>query len=252
MTISSPLPSQTEALRALWKEAFGDGDAFLDLFFQQAFSSCRCLCAMEGEAVSGMVHWLDCTMAGETYAYLYAVAVRQDRRGRGICSRLLTAARERLALDGYAGALLYPQDGGLREMYRRAGYADATRYCESVFSAGEPPAELHAITAREYFSLRRQRLGPGSVLQEGAFLPLLEAELRFYRGRDFLLAARQEQQYLHGVELLGNVLAAPGILAALGVPFGAFRTPGPGLPGAMFLPLKEDAKAPKYLGFLLE
>ena len=38
MTAVHPTAAHTDGLRALWKEAFGDGDAFLDLFFATAFA----------------------------------------------------------------------------------------------------------------------------------------------------------------------------------------------------------------------
>ena len=50
------------------------------------------------------------------------------------------------------------------------------------------------------------------------------------------------------MELLGNREAAPGILKTLGCIRGKFRTPGEEMPFAMFLPLKEDAPVPSYLG----
>ena len=43
MTVDYPAAGQISGLRALWKEAFGDSDVFLDAFFAHGFSPSRCL-----------------------------------------------------------------------------------------------------------------------------------------------------------------------------------------------------------------
>ena len=48
MNIDVPRKGQIPALRALWREAFGDSDAFLDTFFATGFSPDRCRCIVEG------------------------------------------------------------------------------------------------------------------------------------------------------------------------------------------------------------
>ena len=44
MTIDKPNADQIAGLRQLWKEAFGDEEAFLDDFFGTGFSPDRCRC----------------------------------------------------------------------------------------------------------------------------------------------------------------------------------------------------------------
>ena len=44
MTIDAPKKQDIPALKALWQEAFGDEEAFLDCFFSTAFSPKRCRC----------------------------------------------------------------------------------------------------------------------------------------------------------------------------------------------------------------
>ena len=89
MTIESPTPSRVASLRSLWKEAFGDGDAFLDTFFATAYLPSRTRCMVEGGEVVSALYWFDCEYSGKRIAYLYAVATAEKHRGRGYCQSLL-------------------------------------------------------------------------------------------------------------------------------------------------------------------
>ena len=86
-------------------------------------------------------------------------------------------------------------------------------------------------------------------MQEGIQLPFLAAQAQLFAGQDFLLAAWLEGNTLHGMELLGNTNAAPGILRALGCETGIFQTPGVNLPFSMIHKLHNTAVVPKYFGF---
>ena len=103
MRIDQPAPTHIPALRQLWQEAFGDSDAFLDGFFDTAFSPDRCLCVFE-EDLAAAVYWFDCRFAGRKIAYLYALATKKSHRGRGIARALMEETVARLQKTGYAGA----------------------------------------------------------------------------------------------------------------------------------------------------
>ena len=89
MTVDYPLQSQTEDLRTLWKEAFGDEDAFLDIFYTHGFQFDRCRCITENGKVVAALYWFDCILSGRPVAYLYAVATDKHHRGKGLCRTLL-------------------------------------------------------------------------------------------------------------------------------------------------------------------
>lgn len=235
-------------LRALWKLVFGDTEEFLDAFFQNGFSIDRCRYFTDGEQLTAALHWLDCEYEGEKYAYLYAVATHPDYRNRGLCRKLMAKTHADLKEAGYAGAVLVPQEESLREFYGKMGYKNMGNIREFTAISGEKPACLRPIVVQEYATLRRQYLPEGGLLQEGASLDFLGSYAELYAGEDFLLAAFREEDHLWGMELLGNAGAAPGILKALGCLRGRFHTPGEGSPFAMFLPLKENAPVPAYLG----
>ena len=237
-----------EGLRQLWKLAFGDSDAFLDGFFSTGYAPQRCRYLSDGDLVTAALYWLDCAYMDEKYAYLYAVATHPAYRGQGLCHQLMEKTHDHLKAQGYAGAVLVPQEESLRTFYGKMGYKTMSNIGEFTVVPGENPAPLRRIDAREYATLRRQYLPEGGLLQEGESLAFLETYANFYAGEDFLLAAYREDSFLWAMELLGNREAAPGILKALDCVRGKFHTPGADLPFAMVLPLKEDAPVPSYLG----
>lgn len=252
MKIDLPASEAVPALRTLWKAAFGDTDDFLDCFFGAAFSPHRCRCAVMDDQVAAALYWFDCTCRDQPMAYIYAVATAPAFRGQGICRRLMADTHAHLAGLGYAGAVLVPEGEALFRMYTGMGYRPCSTVSEFVCAPGDDPAPMHRIDREEYARLRRGFLPEGGVIQEGANLAFLEKQACFYAGLGFLLAARQEGDALIGLELLGNSAMAPGILTALGLARGSFRTPGGGKPFAMFQPLQKGACAPDYFGLAFD
>mgnify|MGYP003295037605 FL=1 len=148
--------------------------------------------------------------------------------------------------------LLVPAGEALREMYRKLGYRDATTLSEFSCGAGETALPIRAIGPGEYAALRRKFLPEGGVVQEKENLRFLSQQAQFYTGEDFLLAAYTDGDTLHGMELLGDASAAPGIVKALECKKGHFRTPGTEMPFAMIYPLRKDAVIPTYFGFAFD
>lgn len=245
MDIKHPTLEQIPQLRQLWKEAFGDTDAFLDCFFSTAFSPDRCLCATVDCQVAAVAYWFRCGK----YAYIYAVATAKKHRGKGICHALMEQIHHILAQEGYCGCILVPGDEGLRQFYGRMGYEDFGGIMEFECESGIP-LPLRKIDVAEFVALRQKYLPDGGVMQDGENMAFLSHWASFYQGEDFLLAATQEDDILRGLELLGNQNAAPGIVAALGAKCGTFRTAGI-TPFAMWLPLCSK-KAPTYFGFAFD
>lgn len=237
-------------LRDLWKQAFGDGDAFLDCFFSTGFSPRRCRCAIVDGTLAAALYWLDCWCGERKLAYIYAVATHRAYRGRGICRRLMADVHGLLKGQGYDGTLLVPGEPGLRWMYRSMGYREGPGIGTVIAGPGIPLA-LEPISPEVYAGLRRRWLPDGGVVQEGAALRFLATQCGFYTGEGILLAARKEGDRILGLELLGDRTAAPGIVAALGGTEGAFRCPGGEVPFAMFLPFR-GMEPPEYLGFAFD
>lgn len=252
MWIDAPVPEQLSGLRGLWKEAFGDTDTFLDLFFTAAFSPDRCRCVTLDHRPVSALYWFDCSVEGQKTAYIYAVATAESHRGQGLCRTLLADTHHHLSGLGYAGAILVPQEASLRQFYGALGYRDACGIGEFSCTAGEDPIVLRAIGSEEFALRRRRLLPPAGVIQEGENLVFLQNQLQFFTGDGFLLAAWEDKGVLHGVEFLGDREAAPGILRTLGCREGIFRCPGNEKNFAMYLPLTPDCICPGHFGFAFD
>lgn len=244
---------ETEAqLLTLWKEVFGEYEGFWEMFLKTGYSSDRCRCTLEKDTVTAALCWFDCFCDGQKFAYLYAVVTHPEHRGRGLCRSLMEDTHSHLKKLDYAGVLLVPAEEGLRGMYRKMGYSDATCVTEFSCTAGEEAAPLRTVSPEEYAALRRRMLPDGGVIQEGENLTFLAAQVELMAGNGILLAAWREDSTLHCMELLGDQGIAPAIVKALGCEKGNFRTPGEDKPFAMGLKLQEDAVLPKYFGFAFD
>lgn len=251
MRIDYPQESELPGLRTLWREAFGDDDAFVDVFFHTAFSPDRCRCVSDGENVIAALYWLDCRCDGRPLAYIYAVATAKRSRGKGICRALMEDTHQLLAQLGYAGCILVPGEKSLFNMYGSMGYTTCASIRQFDCSAAETAVRLQSISAEEYARLRRTMLPQGAVIQEEANLAFLSKLSRFYAGEELLLCAAAEDDRLSCLELLGSAELAPQILTALGCTAGTFRMPGPGRDFAMYHPFS-DAEAPSYFAFAFD
>ena len=237
---------ETDALRTLWTECFGNEENWIDAFFQTAFDPSHVCCLRRHGRLAAALCWMDTDCQGRKLAYLYAIATAPAHRHQGLCRELMMETHEILARQGYAGAILVPGDEGLRQMYGKMNYVNfggIRRFCAE---AGEP-IPIRRLSPEEYTALRREYLPAGGVVQENGAVEFLASGAELYVGEDFLLAMSGE----FGLELLGNGDAAPGILGALGLESGSFRTPGEE-PFAMFRSLSEEDWQPGYFGLAFE
>lgn len=249
MIISEPISSQTHQLRNLWKAAFGDGDDFLDMFYATAYAPHRCRCVQDGDRIAAVLYWFDCSCEGQKLAYIYAVATDPDYRNQGLCRLLMDDTAIHLKSLGYAGALLLPQDPGLRKMYGKMGYTPCTRVREFTCQAAGDPVCLMELSSGDFAWLRRAMLPPGSVIQEGENLSYLTGFAKFYQGPGFLLTAFPDEGQLIGYELLGDVTKAPEILRTFGLESGRFRCPGADIDFGMCISFVDTFQKPTYFGF---
>lgn len=252
MNIDYPVPEQIPQLRSLWKEAFGDGDEFLDKFFSIAYSPARCRCVTEDGQVAASLYWFEDDCAGQKFAYIYAVATDPAFRGRGLCRALMADAADVLKRQGYHGALLHPADEDLARMYEKMGYEACTFVSEFRCDAAAEAAALRKVNREEFARLRRTLLPPKSVFQEKEDLALLDTQAEFFAGEDFLAAVSCEGEELHCHELLGNRGAAPGIVTALGKKRGFFRVPGDEKKFVFLLKMQKKCMKPDYFGIVLD
>lgn len=234
------MTTDRQALTALWMEAFGDPREFVDSFFATGFSEDRFQCIrIEGAPIAAL-YWFDCRVGEQNLAYIYAVAVDKNHRGKGLCRSLMAQTHRHLKQQGYAGAIVVPARAELAQLYAKLGYRHFGGITTLTCQAGKP-VPLTPLTAQQYAQRRRQYLPPQSVLQEGAALTYLQTFSGFYAGDGFVLGAN---------ELLGDTTRAPGIVAALGKQTMTLHTPGTE-PYAMYHPFT-NAPPPAYFGLALD
>lgn len=237
---------ETAALRTLWTECFGNEDDWIGSFLDTAFRSEQTAALTRQGRLAAALCWMDVTCDGRRLAYLYGIATAPAFRRQGLCRELMEKTHRRLTQLDYAGCILVPAGDGLRQMYRNMGYREFGGIRE-IFARAAAPVPLRSVSPKEYASLRREYLPAGGVVQESGAVEYLAAGAKLYAGRDFLLAMSEG----FGVELLGDANAAPGILGALGLEQGSFRTPGD-QSFAMFLPLTRENWTPGYFGLAFE
>ena len=259
LELISPEEKHIPSMRSLWKEAFGDSDEFLNSFFKTAFSPARCRVAVRENEVLGALYIFDCEYQNKKIAYIYAVATRKNARGQGICKELMIDTHKYLFDSGYAGAILVPSEPSLFGVYEKLGYRTCSDIGEFCAEASDETVRISKIEKSEYIDNRRLFLPPNSVVQENRGVEFLATYASFYKGRDFLLAAYKADEKLHGIELLGNIDAAPAILRALGCEKGFFRVPpresermAKTCPFAMYFSLDKTTPSPEYFGIAFD
>ena len=252
MRFDYPQGNQQDQLRSLWKAAFGDTDAFLDIFFSTAFSPRRCRCAMEGDRILAALYWFDIRWDGLPCAYIYAVATDPQCRGRGLCRALMADTARVLSDSGYEGALLVPQDEGLFTMYAKMDYLPSTQIREEIWAADGKILDIRPIDATAYAVRRISLLPENSVIQEGENLAFLSRVASFYEGDGFLAAVSREPDHLRVLEYLGDEKYLGSLIHTLGHQEATVRTPGAGKAFAMYLPLSQRCKRPEYFAFCFD
>lgn len=252
ININAPSATLIPQLRKLWKEAFGDGDEFLDVFFATAFAPKRCRAATISGKLAAAIYWFDCNLNGQKIAYIYAVATAREYRGQGICKNLMNNTHIHLKKLGYKCAILVPGSKELFSFYEGMGYKICSSINEFSCTAESAGTDITKIEKSEYALMRRAFVPIGGVIQENENLDFLEHQAEFFKGEDFLLAARFDEKNLFGIELLGNTEKAPKIVNALKCQKGIFRTNGNLKPFAMCYTLFEDAQSPAYFGLAFD
>ena len=250
MIIDRPAPKDIPALRQLWKQAFGDGDPFLDGFFATGFSFDRCRCVCTDGSLAAALYWFDCSWQGKKVAYLYAVATDAAFQGKGLCRALMENTHRLLQAEGYAGAALVPGNKRLFSLYEKLGYHSFCPMQTVTVTAGEGTAKVNTLSGAAFETLRKERLPENGILQRGQTTAFLATFAGFYQAGDAIFCAGKDQDTLVFQEYLGDPSQLRGIIAAFRAEKGIVRLPG-GENSAMYLPLNEDPTLPGYLGIPL-
>lgn len=253
MTINTPHLTQIPALCSLWKEAFGDSDAYLDAFFRTAFHPERCRVATVNGEIAAALYWFTCTYKEQPIAYLYAVATAKKYQRQGICHKLMEDTHTHLHTLGYKGTVLVPGNENLFRLYETMGYRPNGTLRTFTCTAGTKSVPVIPIDADTFSELRRRFLPENSILQEKENLDFLQTQANFYTGNGFLLTARKEGDTLYVPELLGDTSLAPELVTAFHCTQGTFRTPGSDTTFSMTYSFDDSTPLqPNYFGFAFD
>lgn len=115
-----------EELKLLWKEVFGDTDDYLESFFSGVYDETHTLVhCIDGTVVAAlyMIPY-DICMGNQRYKamYLYALATKEEYRGKGIMSGLIKRAHDIGRERGYIMSFLIPAGESLYQYYKKMGY----------------------------------------------------------------------------------------------------------------------------------
>ena len=166
-----------EQLFALYEEAFGDGRAYYDRYFDAFAADGEIVAVREAGEIVSALYLLPQTLLVDQKdypcAYLYAAATRSTARGRGLMSGLICKAKELATRRGCAALVTLPASDSLYGYYARFGLEASFSLRSFCADAAMLPAVRCAavggpLTYADYVAAMRA-LGSGVVRGEATF-----------------------------------------------------------------------------------
>ncbi len=244
-------PHDTQPLKSLWKQAFGDTDAFIDGFFQTGFAPRRCRCVYAGDQPVSVLYWFDCLWQGKPVAYLYAIATDKQFRGQGLFRELLQNTHEHLSAGGYVGAVLVPAEAELFAMYEKLGYRAIPGMTKTTVFAQESTVSLHKLSPEEYLQKHISGIPENGIRHQLAALKFADTYTDFYATQNCHFCAGKEQETLYFQEYCGDTALLPGLIWELGAEKGIVPLPGDA-PFALYHSLDGSNDLPAYFTMALD
>ncbi len=241
--IRRPGRKDIPALKALWKEAFGDTDVFIDDFFSIGFSPKRALCAYWENQPVGALYWFRGDVRKLKVVYFYGLAVKEEHRGHQLGRALLEKAKAHLRFRGCHGGALVPGNGELKAYYKKLGLQPFGTVRRERVKAGDTPLPIRELTADEYALERRKEALTFAINHSPEFLRLVGRNARFYVG-ERVAAAVQGDTLL---EFMGSPRNLPGLLRSLELEEAWVWKAGDDQLGAMYMHFTENKFRPSYL-----
>jgi len=135
--IRHPSRGDKKALALLWKEIFGDDDAFVRLFFKRIYKPANTLIIKDQDSIISALYILPYRVQIDVRsfpsAYICGVCTRPSERGKGYMKMLMQAAMDEMRNKGYVLATLIPASERLRDFYRRFGFTLPLNYSVEVY-----------------------------------------------------------------------------------------------------------------------
>lgn len=246
VSIGPSRPEDVRELKALWKQAFGDSDAEIDLFFREAYVPAGLFVLREEGRVASMAAWFSLTLCREKCgwptAYLYAVATDEACRGRGHCRRLLDYMAGALSAAGIECLCLVPGSAQLVAFYEKLGFGPGLTH--DAWRLDDLPAVTGAAAPTDpptYLTVREDLLEGGCYVSYPVPVLAYQQQAAIQAGGDLLLLEQDGLvgcacACIRGGEAMIQELLWPGdraqgaalVCRALGVRRAVVRTPGTG------------------------
>ena len=136
--------AEYEGLRALWCEVFGDTPDYVDAFYENFGDDIMGYAVIDrtGSVCSALTCHRCGTYESEPVYVSYAVCTREDMRGQGLASALISFVRDRVAESGGI-SIVSPAEPSLISYYKELGY-------EPHFFADKRAAMSPEFDAEEY------------------------------------------------------------------------------------------------------
>ncbi len=182
-------------LKALWQEAFGDDESYLNAFFASVYKDEDTLVYVEDSRPAAALYIVPYTMPQKTgdikVAYLYALATRLTHRGQGIMARLIERSFEICQKRGCTLLTLIPSEPSLFDYYRRFGF-------EESFD--------RAVIMRDIGAVRAAAVGAAFELKKADADKVYDAYMKsgFYGSNCVVLTKEQNRFYIETLEREGG------------------------------------------------
>ena len=212
-------------LAALWSGTFGDPPALPLAFLEKLPALGFGWAAVEDGRVLGAAYGVDAfTLGGEKAAYLYAVAVRPDARGRGLGAALSRAVFETASRRGAVYRCTEPAEPSLFDWYGRILGVRPVLFCREKTLSAAPGLSVSRLAPADYLRRREELLAGRCHMSCPETLMAYEEQNcllfggGFYAVGDGIVAGSPEDGVLLLRECLGSQAdaQAAAVAAALG------------------------------------
>ncbi|MBQ6808866.1 MAG: GNAT family N-acetyltransferase [Firmicutes bacterium] len=140
MNIRYARPNETEQVRRLWVEGFGETQPYTSWYFRQIYRPERTLCLWEDGQLASCLQLAPYRLMlnGQIRraAYLVGVVTEKSRQNKGFARSLLRYACRELKQSGYSMAMLYTEIPGF---YEPLGFVECYQLRHQYFPAREAP-----------------------------------------------------------------------------------------------------------------
>jgi GNAT superfamily N-acetyltransferase len=199
--------TKKEQIISLWKEAFGDSDAFMHLYFDVVYRDENALVIEKEGRVLSSLQMLPYTMTfyGEeiSVAYICGACTAPSEQGKGLMKQLLQNAFHEMRRRNMALSALIPAEKWLFNYYRSQGYTEVFEFSVRVYTRQAyiaPVKELIISTADDdpedavyAFFNKKLRERPLCMLHTYNDLAVILRDLRLSNGKCFVASTPDGQ-----------------------------------------------------------